>query len=133
MVNCVLEGNAGFGVGKFYDESTPVLTACLFHANSGGDFVAYRGGQDPLTFTGANSVNLNVPEASRNVDGDPKFNMSPPGVWTAFPQYDVGANLTTMSDFRPRGASGTSSGTRRKAALPCPDRCEHGDGDHRRG
>jgi hypothetical protein len=73
--------------------SDPIVSYCLFYGNEDGDYYDEETG----SHTGAESVNLNVAEASDNIDGSPRFAMDLGAVWTASPTYNPSTNRTTLT------------------------------------
>ncbi len=102
IFNTIFNNNTPYGV--YSGTATgPVLEHCLFYGNDLADFMAYfydsSAGQNiTRLYTGAIEIDLSVPQAASNCDGDPSFVSGPEGVWTQAPVYDSEADRTTLTD-----------------------------------
>ncbi|MDA0349460.1 MAG: right-handed parallel beta-helix repeat-containing protein [Verrucomicrobia bacterium] len=92
--NTILAHNGGYGVRKQLGAGNPSVTSCLFADNALADYFDDVAGAQ----TGADAINLNVPNASDNVDGDPLFAVGPAGTWTEAAAFDPATNSTTLTD-----------------------------------
>ena len=95
------EYSAGIGYGVFesFADDDPTLINCLFFDNDVGD---YKDHDTATTYTGAASIDANVPETTGSVDGDPLLGMD--GLWdisgalTEDSTYDPATLQTTLTD-----------------------------------
>lgn len=69
IVNSIFVDNTGGAVAELFASADSLLSHSLFFDNPDGDLI------DEVTsvLTGADVINLNVPEAEGNLDGDPMF------------------------------------------------------------
>ncbi|MCX7045267.1 MAG: choice-of-anchor D domain-containing protein [Candidatus Sumerlaeota bacterium] len=93
FVNCVFEGNNPRAIYEYNSVPTTV-SHCLFYSNSNADYRSNTFGD----LNGANNINMNVPQAWNNVDGNPSFLNGDSGTWTNTPIYDPITNRTTLFD-----------------------------------
>ena len=109
FVNCLFAGNVNSAIVQFESGGDPILDHCLFQANTVSDYFRFNG-SSPISLTGAPNLNAQLPGAIGNVDGDPRFKMSPAGTWTAAPAYNAATHRTTLTDAAAAFAPGALRG-----------------------
>jgi predicted outer membrane repeat protein len=101
IINTILAGNNNWSIYEGGMDSDPQVTSCLFYDNPEGDYFDHNdiyGSYEGKTYTGGNAINLNVPEAEKNISGDPRFISTTSGTWTAPPVYDPDSQTTVLTD-----------------------------------
>ncbi|MDD5133881.1 MAG: right-handed parallel beta-helix repeat-containing protein [Phycisphaerae bacterium] len=70
IINSIFTGNGNNAVFEGHSASDPNVMHCLFYDNPAGD---YYDNDTSTSYTGAVSINTNIPQASNNIDDDPLF------------------------------------------------------------
>jgi hypothetical protein len=87
--------NPVYAIGETVSGADIWADSCLFFANPDGDFLD----EGTTLYTGANDINIYIPEAIDNKTGDPVFAGGKSGVWSTVspPQYDAASNRTILT------------------------------------
>jgi predicted outer membrane repeat protein len=70
ITNCIFTNNNNGAIYESHSSSDPNVTYCLFYDNPNGD---YYDADTSNSYTGANNINANIPQALNNIDGDPLY------------------------------------------------------------
>lgn len=112
MINNIFTGNGKYAIIAYSSSTSPTLVANnCFYSNSGG---AYRN-YDGKVLTDAAEINVKIPQASGNIDGDPKLvSADDPRLRPDSPCIDAGyAKIAPTADFdgiaRPLDGNGNGS------------------------
>lgn len=93
IVNTIFDTNSHYAIYERTTDSDPTVAYCLFSGNQYGDYF-----DEHMTgYTGAETIDANVVEASHNVSGAPAFLSEVSGTWVAAPVYDAGTNCTLLT------------------------------------
>ncbi|AQT67834.1 hypothetical protein STSP2_00985 [Anaerohalosphaera lusitana] len=73
VTNCTIAYNTNYGIYEDGQNADPTVTFCHFYSNTVADFRDY----DTWQFSTAAEINMNISNASDNIDGDPLFVTGP--------------------------------------------------------
>ncbi len=112
IVNSVFTRNSKYAMFVFDTPSSPLVLNNLLRENTPGDY--YDLGLVESDQTSASAINLNVPGASGNVAGDPKFVMDEAegvsGTWTTAPALNADTRTTSLTDSAAHFVPGALAG-----------------------
>lgn len=97
ILNSIFANNSDYGIWDDDEYESPIVQRCLFFNNAPADYLDYLDNYE-LEYTGANELNIRLPGASENREGDPNFLMGATGTWTEAPLYKASTHSTKFTD-----------------------------------